>query len=96
MDARKPLSGLYAPMPEVGTKKFCVFCREAVTLEQAASGWHYWTAFGDPVDGGRHCYGGTMGNVHSPALRTLHLPLAESEDLKWAWRYSPEGEGRLQ
>lgn len=92
---RKPPPDLFGPMPEVGTAKVCQFCHEAVTLEQAPSGWHYWSAAGDPVDGGRHCLGGSWaGNIHLPAVRTLHYPEPVSDDERWAWRYTPEGDGR--
>lgn len=92
----EPSRRLYAPMPEVGTAKLCAFCYESVTLERAPSGWHYWTANGDPVDGGRYCVGGSWkGNIHSPALRTLHYPAPGADDERLAWRYTPEGEGRM-
>lgn len=95
-----PRTDLYAPMPDVGTMKVCVFCHFVVTLRQAPSGWHYWTADKDPVDGRPHCDGGVPGTRHNPALRTLHLPapLLDAQDNiveRWAWRYTPDGEGRL-
>lgn len=88
-------------MPVVGTMKSCDFCRTPVTLSRAPSGWHYWTADGDPVDGGRHCDGGQgPGTVRNPTLRSLHVPVPlfdarGSVVERWAWRYTPNGEGRL-
>lgn len=76
-----------SPMPPLGTKLTCSMCRVAVVLDQSTSGWHYWVADGDPVDGGHHCYGGQPPAVG--AVRTLHVPFHQ------AWRYSPDGDPRL-
>jgi hypothetical protein len=97
-----PPPDLYGPMPDVGTMKVCWFCQKVVTLRQARSGWHYWCADLDPVNGGRHCLGGAPeGNAWNPAVRTLHLPIAELDESgavvgeRWAYRYTPDGEGRM-
>lgn len=99
---RVPHTDIYGPMPKIGTMKICVFCHMVVTLKRAGSGWHYWCAETDPVNGQRHCLGGQPpGNVHNPAVRTLHLPEPLYDELgdkvlqRWYWRYTPEGEGRF-
>lgn len=91
MSDRTPPPGLFRAMPAVGTILWCVFCRKPVTLRQAPSGWHYWTGDGEPVDGGRHCLGGQSRGT----LRTLHKPENGPDGATWAWRYDPDGAGRL-
>ena len=91
---------LYGPMPELGTMKVCDFCHFVVTLKQAESGWHYWCADKDPVDGGRHCDGGTgPGTERMPPVWTLHVPapLWEHGEItqRWFHRYTPDGVGRF-
>lgn len=93
----------FEPLPPIGTMKVCAFCHFTVTLQRAESGWYYWVRQQDPVDGRRHCDGGTgPGTIESPSLRTLHVPdsIRDATGRKviqaWAWRYTPEGEGRLQ
>lgn len=91
---------LYGPMPELGTMKICDFCHMVVTLKEAPSGWRYWCADRDPVDGGRYCHGGQPSrNPAMPPLWTLHVPAPRYEAAraveKWFYRYTPEGEGRF-
>lgn len=97
-----PLPSIYGPMPDVGTMKICDFCHFVVTLKQAPSGWHYWCAETDPVDGQRHCDGGQPpANAADTAVWTLHIPAPLYDKLgdrvlqRWYWRYTPEGEGRF-
>lgn len=91
-----PPPGLFGPMPEVGTTLWCVFCTQLVTLQRnPASGWHYWTAPGDRVDGSFQCDGGSPGNAHGGTVRTLHKPSNSDDGTLWAWRYTPDGAGRM-
>jgi hypothetical protein len=85
---RLPATGFYDAMPALGTTATCEFCRRAVTLMRAESGWHYWTGAGEPVDGQRHCLGG-QPPVWDGNLKTLHKPA------RLAWRYTPDGQGRF-
>lgn len=93
----------FEPLPEVGTMKVCGMCHFVITLERIPSGWYYWVADKDPLDGRRHCLGGSgPGTVEMPPLRTLHVPDQVWEGhpprltKTWAWRYTPEGEARGQ
>jgi hypothetical protein len=99
---RVPRTGLYGPMPEVGTVKICDFCRLPVALRRnRESGWHYWVRDEDPVDGGRYCDGGTgPGTARMPPVWTLHVPkptldLRENPTERWFHRYTPDGTGRF-
>ena len=89
--------GAYAPMPDVGTMKICWFCHMVVTLKQAPTGWHYWCADLDPVNGRHHCLGGQV--VYDSVPRTLHLPAPLMDDEgnvtgeRWHYRYTPDGVG---
>lgn len=94
-------TGLYGPMPDVGTQRVCWFCQFVVTLTEAPRGGYYWTAGRDPVDGGRHCLGGKVSaNVFDTIPHTYHLPLPELDELgnvvgeRWAYWYTSEGNGR--
>lgn len=88
---RVPYTDTYAPMPALGTIRECVFCRFMVTLREVRSGWRHWTADRDPLDGRWHCDGGEPGNAHSPAIRTLHVPLGADGALPFAPRYDTAG-----
>jgi len=97
---RVPRPSVYGPMPEVGTVKTCDFCLLPVTLKRAPSDWHYWVRDEDPVDGGRHCDGGTgPGTDTRPPLWTLHVPQPVYDGNRaierWFHRYNPSGEGRF-
>lgn len=101
-DERLRGTSLYGPMPAEGTIKECWFCHMMVTLQTAPSGWHYWTAHGDPVDGKNHCYGGPRPlNRFDVKPMSLHLPMPTyaadgvTETERWYWRYTPTGEGRF-
>jgi len=86
----------FAPMPELGTMRECVFCHFMVELSETPLGEHYWTAAKDPVDGRRHCLGGLPpGNVYNPTPRTLHLPVPlPGGGGQWAYWYTSDGEAR--
>lgn len=78
-----------AEMPPVGTSERCSFCRELVTLRRAETGWHFWTAAGDPVDGRRRCLGGQPPRWDGN-LMTYHVPFPK-DDVRRAVRYDPDG-----
>lgn len=85
----------FAPMPELGTMRECVFCHFMVELSETPLGEYYWTAAKDPVDGGRHCSGGRVSvNIYDAIPRTLHLPVATPEGGQWAYWYTSDGEAR--
>lgn len=85
----------FAPMPELGTMRECVFCHFMVELSRTPHGESYWTAPADPIDGRRHCLGGmTPGNAHNPTPRTLHLPVPKPDGGQWAYWYTIDGEAR--
>ena len=77
---------MYDAMPEPGTAEQCSFCRTWVTLRRAETGWHYWTADGEPVDGRQRCYGG----VTPRKLRTYHVPFPTKSGDRRAVRYDPD------
>lgn len=100
MSTPTPPPGEYREMPAVGTMKICQFCHMVVELKRAESGWHYWCAAADPVDGRHHCLGGqTSRNAYDVIPRTLHLPgpayEGGRETERWYHRYTPDGEGRF-
>lgn len=82
---------MYAPMPELGTMRECVFCHFMVTLEQTRTGWHHWVAARDALDGRWHCDGGKPGYRHMPALHTLHIPVPPTTGAPFAARYDVDG-----
>lgn len=99
---RVPTDHGYAQMPDVGTMRICWFCHKVVTLKRADSGWHYWCADLDPVDGRHHCLGGRVpANRFDSIPRTLHLPEPVMDDdgnitgPRWHHRYTPDGVGRF-
>lgn len=98
---RPPKSDVYGPMPELGTKLICQYCLHLVELKQAESGWHFWCAPRDPVDGRHRCLGGVdPTNRYTFVPRTLHLPEPAYDDQgrdveRWYPRYTPEGVGRF-
>lgn len=102
MTHRDSRTSLYGPMPAVGTLKVCDFCHMVVTLKRAPSGWHYWCADMEPVDGQRRCDGGTgPGTREMPPVWTLHVPapvydgVTDEVTERWFHRYAPDGAGRF-
>lgn len=88
-DAAGPTA--YAPMPPLGTTRVCVFCRNAVSLQQVLTGWHHWLAPRDTLEGRWHCDGGHPGYKHAGPLLTLHIPVPPAEDAPFAPRYAADG-----
>jgi len=93
MSSERVPPAMYAPMPELGTIRECVFCHFMVTLRPVQGGWHHWLADRDRPDRRWHCDGGEPGNDHLPAVRTLHIPVPPPDGAPWAPRYDPDGVG---